>query len=74
MQRAGDGNYPDVVTQTLGSILPPLTDADKQLIKGSADFFAIDAYRTDISRAALGGIDSCIQAGAKDPRWPGTFD
>lgn len=43
----GDGNYPQRVLDTIpASILPRLTAEDKALIKGSADFYAIDAYRT----------------------------
>lgn len=43
----GDGDYPQNVLDTIpASILPRLTAEDKALIKGSADFYAIDAYRT----------------------------
>lgn len=37
----GDGNYPKIVRDTLGSMIPNLTEQDKELIKGSADFYAI---------------------------------
>lgn len=68
----GDGSYPDIVVQTLGGLLPNLTAADQQLIKGSAGFYAIDGYRTDVSQAAIGGIDACI-ANPNDPRWPSAY-
>ncbi|KAL8287575.1 hypothetical protein RQP46_003433 [Phenoliferia psychrophenolica] len=65
----GDGDYPDSVKETLGSMLPALSEEDKSYIKGSADFFALDGYRTDISRAALNGIEVCAK-NQSDPNWP----
>ncbi|KAK4704849.1 hypothetical protein P7C70_g1359, partial [Phenoliferia sp. Uapishka_3] len=65
----GDGDYPTSVKDTLGTMLPALSADDKELIKGSADFFALDGYRTDISRAALNGIATCAK-NLSDPNWP----
>nr|BCO16662.1 beta-glycosidase [eukaryotic synthetic construct] len=65
----GNGDYPDVVKETVGDMLPALTDEDKGYIKGSGDIFAIDGYRTDISHAALNGIANCIR-NQSDPNWP----
>jgi hypothetical protein len=38
------GDYPASLKSTLGDILPTLTPAEKALVKGSCDFYAIDAY------------------------------
>lgn len=66
----GDGNWPTVVRQTIPTkFLPDLTDSDKALIKGSADFYAIDGYRTNIAAAAPNGINACL-ANISDPNWP----
>lgn len=37
-----DGDYPQSLKDTLGDLLPTLSDEEKQLIKGSCDFYAID--------------------------------
>ncbi|KAF2436903.1 glycoside hydrolase [Tothia fuscella] len=39
-----DGDYPPSLKTTLGDILPTFTPSEKALIKGSCDFYAIDAY------------------------------
>jgi Glycosyl hydrolase family 1 len=39
-----DGDYPKSLKDTLGDILPTLTAAEKSLIKGSCDFYALDGY------------------------------
>lgn len=39
-----DGDYPKSVRETLGDLLPTLTPDEKNLIKGSCDFYAIDPY------------------------------
>jgi len=38
------GDYPDVVKASAGSLLPAFTDAEKALLKGSVDFFALNHY------------------------------
>lgn len=37
-----EGDYPQVMKDTLGDLLPTFTKEEKELIKGSCDFFAID--------------------------------
>ena len=37
-----DGDYSDMLKNTLGDKLPVLTQAEKDMIKGSCDFYAID--------------------------------
>lgn len=39
-----DGDYPESMRNTLGDILPTFTEEEKALIRGSADFYAIDGY------------------------------
>nr|BCO16661.1 beta-glycosidase [Sterigmatomyces elviae] len=66
----GDGKFPDTVRNTISTeFLPYLTDDEKAMIKGSGDFFAIDAYRTNLARAAPNGIQACV-ANISDPNWP----
>nr|OQO23441.1 hypothetical protein B0A51_07745 [Rachicladosporium sp. CCFEE 5018] len=38
------GDYPQTLRDTLGDILPTFTQAEKDIVKGSCDFFAIDPY------------------------------
>ncbi|KIJ57308.1 glycoside hydrolase family 1 protein [Sphaerobolus stellatus SS14] len=66
----GNGNYPERVLKTIPpSILPRFTKDDRKLIKGSADFYAIDAYATQVAKAPPGGIDACAR-NISDPNWP----
>lgn len=37
-----DGDYPQSLKDTLGDLLPKFTDEEKELVKGSCDFYAID--------------------------------
>jgi beta-glucosidase/6-phospho-beta-glucosidase/beta-galactosidase len=39
-----DGDYPQSLKDTLGDLLPEFSQEEKDLIKGSCDFYAIDAY------------------------------
>ena len=51
----------------------PLTDTHPLTISfsppGSADFYAIDSYRSSYVRAPEGGIDACVN-NPSDPNWP----
>lgn len=40
------GDYPDVMRERLGKRLPQFTDNEKNLLKGSADFFGLNHYST----------------------------
>jgi hypothetical protein len=52
---------------TLGPLLPTFTAAQKALIKGSCDFYAIDAYT---SYTATGSENADCYTDATDPGWP----
>ncbi|KAK5718231.1 hypothetical protein LTR17_015749 [Elasticomyces elasticus] len=73
-----DGDYPQTLKDTLGSLLPNLTQDEKDMIKGSCDFFAIDGYTafyafgTDdfeacISDPSHGGFPECSGVTSEDP-------
>lgn len=68
-----DGDYPASLKETLGEgILPTLTPAEKDLIKGSCDFYAIDAYSAytvAAPPAEEGGLAACV-GNASHPQWP----
>ena len=40
------GDYPAVMKQRLGNLLPAFTDEEKKLVKGSSDFFGLNHYTT----------------------------
>ncbi len=64
------GDWPDIVKGTLpAEYLPRFTDQEKKDILGSADFFAIDSYRSQWVKAPDEGIDACV-ANTSDPLWP----
>lgn len=54
-----DGDYPQTLKDTLGDILPTLTQDEKDLIKGSCDFFAIDPY-TSYFAYGIEDFDACV--------------
>jgi beta-glucosidase len=55
-----DGDYPQSLKDTLGDLLPSLTDEEKELIKGSCDFFAIDPYSSFTAFEVEGGLEACV--------------
>ncbi|KAI5123222.1 hypothetical protein M0805_001311 [Coniferiporia weirii] len=64
------GDWPEIVKETLDeSILPRFTDEEKKDLKGSADFFAMDAYRSEWLAAPSNGIAACV-ANVNDVNWP----
>ncbi|KAF9560791.1 glycoside hydrolase [Agrocybe pediades] len=64
------GNWPQRLLDTLPpSFLPRFTAQDKKDILGSADFFAIDPYRTLYIRAPLDGLAACV-SNTSHPLWP----
>jgi beta-glucosidase/6-phospho-beta-glucosidase/beta-galactosidase len=63
-----DGDYPQSLKDTLGSDLPTLTQAEKDMIAGSADFFAIDPY-TSYYVYALEDPEACI-SNSSAPGYP----
>jgi beta-glucosidase len=54
-----DGDYPRSLKETLGDILPTFTTEEKALIKGSCDFFAIDAYTSYYVGELSEGTEIC---------------
>ncbi|WWD17113.1 hypothetical protein CI109_101550 [Kwoniella shandongensis] len=64
------GDWPEILKNDLPpEILPRFSDEQKELIKGTADFFAIDGYRVGYVTAPPNGFDACI-ANISDPLWP----
>ncbi|KAI3621240.1 glycoside hydrolase family 1 protein [Moniliophthora roreri] len=64
------GDWPKILTDTLPeSYLPRFTEEEKQDIHGSADFFAIDSYRSQLIAAPDEGIEACVSDPA-NPLWP----
>ncbi|KAH8731743.1 WD repeat-containing protein 26 [Phaeosphaeriaceae sp. PMI808] len=54
-----DGDYPQTLKDTLGDILPSLSEAEKKLIKGSCDFYAIDPYSSFLAFEVKGELSAC---------------
>lgn len=54
-----DGDYPQSLKDTLGDLLPEYTPAEKALIKGSCDFYAIDGYSSFNAFEVSGGVEAC---------------
>lgn len=68
------GDWPKIMTDTLPpEILPRFTDAEKKDIRGTADFYAIDAYRTSWVIAPDDGIEACL-GDTSHPLWPECHD
>ncbi|KAL5522617.1 hypothetical protein ACEPAG_8634 [Sanghuangporus baumii] len=66
----GSGDWPDIMKETLNeTMLPRFTEEQKEEIKGSADFFAVDLYRSLFVAAPENGIVACV-ANSSDPNWP----
>ncbi|KAF1993474.1 glycoside hydrolase family 1 protein [Amniculicola lignicola CBS 123094] len=64
-----DGDYPTSLRETLGDILPAFTDEEKELVKGSCDFYAIDPYSSFTAYAIKGGLEACT-SNASHPSFP----
>ncbi|CAI6298223.1 unnamed protein product [Periconia digitata] len=54
-----DGDYPASLKETLGDILPEFTQEEKDMIKGSCDFYAIDPYSSFSAYEIDGGVEAC---------------
>ncbi|KAF8964495.1 glycoside hydrolase family 1 protein [Flammula alnicola] len=64
------GDWPKIMTDTLPpSYLPRFTEQEKKDNLGSADFFAIDSYRTQFIAAPPDGLAACI-SNTSHPLWP----
>ena len=64
-----DGDYPQSVKDTLGDLLPALSEEDKALIKGSCDFFAVDPYTAYYAYEVDGGVENCT-SNSSSPGFP----
>ncbi|KAF7198308.1 Beta-glucosidase 40 [Pseudocercospora fuligena] len=64
-----DGDYPQTLKDTLGPLLPTLTDSEKSMIKGSCDFFALDGYTSYYSYALPGNLTDCT-SNSSHPSFP----
>lgn len=67
------GDYPDTLKQYVSSFLPEFTQDQKDMILGSADLFAYDAYTAQFSMAPDDGIDGCV-ANTSNPLYPGCYN
>lgn len=65
-----DGDYPSILKETLGDILPKFSDAEKALIKGSCDFYAIDGYTANAASALPNSSTKACIANPKDSSFP----
>ncbi|KIK57390.1 glycoside hydrolase family 1 protein [Collybiopsis luxurians FD-317 M1] len=64
------GDWPQILKDTLSpEYLPRLTKEEQKDILGTADFFAIDSYRTYYVRAPDDGLAACVNNSAH-PNWP----
>ena len=61
-----DGDYSSTLKETLGDLLPTFTQEEKDLIKGSCDFFAIDGYTSYYASAVEGGSLACASNSSHD--------
>jgi beta-glucosidase/6-phospho-beta-glucosidase/beta-galactosidase len=70
------GDYPSMMRERLGGLLPPFTDADAKLLKGSMDYIALNYYQSHQVRYAPGCSPMELErlAPAEHPRtamdWP----
>ena len=67
----GTGDWPDVVKSTIPpTILPNITEEDKKLIHGSADFLDLDLYNVRIAKALPAERFAACKGNVSDPAWP----
>ncbi len=71
------GDYPAVMREWLGHRLPGFSAEEKTLLRGSADFFGINHYRTQYAAQARGPgsplgtyWDDHLVELSQDPAWP----
>jgi len=78
------GDYPAAMRQSCGERLPAFTDAEKEMVRGTSDFFGLNHYSTDLVSAPEGRAkttsmwgneqsggyfdDLCVE-NTKDARW-----
>ena len=57
------GDYPAVMKERLGDRLPAFTEAEKQMVKGSVDYFGLNHYTTMYTAEATGPIGEASMYG-----------
>lgn len=67
------GTWPVSLNDYVSTFLKPFTDEQRAVIKGSADFFAHDAYTAQFYFAPDVGIEACLND-TTNPLWPGCFN
>lgn len=65
-----DGDYSPMLKQTLGAMLPNFTQQEKDLIKGSCDFFAIDGYTAFLATGVSANGSAACASNSSDPNFP----
>ncbi|CAZ79232.1 unnamed protein product [Tuber melanosporum] len=65
-----DGDYPQSLKDTLRDLLPKFTQQEKNIIKGSCDFFAIDAYTAFYAGALQRGSLKDCTSNSSYPGYP----
>lgn len=68
-----NGDYPASLLTYLDTFLPRFTPAQRDMLNGSADLFAHDAYTSSFYMAPDTGIAACV-ANASHPLYPGCFN
>lgn len=63
------GDYPSSLKTFVSDFLPEFTDEQKQMINGSADIYAHDAYTAQFYFAPDEGIGACV-GNASNPLYP----
>jgi beta-glucosidase len=71
------GDYPEVMKRRAGNKLPVFTDEEKNMLKGSSDFFGLNTYSTMYAEPAVGTGDGGFFADqgvtlSADERWKKT--
>ncbi|PWZ03736.1 glycoside hydrolase [Testicularia cyperi] len=67
----GSGDWPEIVKQAVPAwMLPNITAEDTALIRGSADYFALDGYDVRITKALDEGEYARCKANSSDTNWP----
>ncbi|KAH6672086.1 glycoside hydrolase family 1 protein [Halenospora varia] len=68
-----NGDFPEILKGFFGSFLPDFTDEEKQMINGTSDLFAHDAYTAGFYFChSRGGVDACVQ-NISNSYWPLCF-
>ncbi|KAH9490978.1 hypothetical protein Btru_032374 [Bulinus truncatus] len=70
-----NGDFSDVVKRVAGSSLIPLSELEKKMIKGSADYFGLDYYNTvtvdrnlDLNKSAIIDLSNYASINSSNPR------